>query len=76
MTASCMKKYFTTYMTTDNDDEEDLEIGEDALHIVVEEFRAGSKQESQGEAEYHLMVTNMMFMIIMMMLVVVMIVEG
>ena len=63
-------------MTTDNDNEEDLEIGEDALHIVVEEFRAGAKQESQGEAEYHLMVTNMMFMKIIMTLVVLMIVGG
>ena len=47
----------------DNDEsEENLKIGEDALHIVVEEFSAGSKQESQREAEYHLVVVDMRFM--------------
>ena len=55
----------------DNDEsEENLKIGEDALHIVVEEFSAGSKQESQGEAEYHLVVVDMRFMKEKMMLVV------
>ena len=35
-------------------DKENLKIGEDSFHIMVEKFSAGSKQESQRETEYHL----------------------
>ena len=36
------------------DEGENLKIGENSLHVMVEKFSAGSKQESKREAEYHL----------------------
>ena len=55
-----------------NGDEDNLKIGEDALHVMVEKLGAGSKQESQGETEYHLRMTDMIMVMMVILMVLMM----